>query len=185
MITFTFGDNLRNGLGALLTEKGIEKMLEVAIKEYNYELEEKGVAPSAFYCSLVDDDKEFYKDNTAYYDAKFVYEVMPYSCTFYIKAEELVFDKVEFDKPYNLKEFFSKDLSDVEGASVIVMFKPNNDEDFFYHPDFLVGYVKKDTTNDEYLVRVVGFYDYNLYGDEEYDDCRLIIPSRKKWMYKE
>lgn len=39
MIKFTFGHRIREGLGLLLTEEGLEKALESVIETYNWHLE--------------------------------------------------------------------------------------------------------------------------------------------------
>lgn len=168
MIKFTFGHNLRNGLGLLLTEEGLEKALESAIETYNWYIEKDGKAPSGFYCTLSGGNQSYFKSNTAFYDAKFIYEVMPYSFTFNVNVEDLIFEDkegVEYDKPYRLEEFFSKDLSGVEGACVLVMFK-------------LVGQILSHYP-DDYFIRVNGHSCvYDIHSDELSEECKIMLPSR-------
>ena len=183
MIKFTFGTKLREGLGLLLTEEGVEKALEYAIETYNWHIETYGEAPTDFYCSLTRDDKKYFKNTTAFYDAKFIYGVMPYSFTFYVNVDDLIFEQdkgcVEYDKPYGLEEFFSKDLSGVEGACVLVMFMGDSgDSECFCRPDLLVGQILS-YQDDDYFIRVnghVGMYD--IHSDEYCEECKVMLPSR-------
>lgn len=181
MIKFTFGPNLRNGLGLLLTDEGLEKALESAIEHYNWHIEKDGKAPSDFYCSLTGNKRHF-KSGTAYYDAKFIYEVMPYSFTFNVNVEDLIFEDkegVEYDKPYRIEEFFSKDLSGVEGACVLVMFKGDFEaSECFCRPDLLVGQILSHQ-DDDYFIRVNGHsYVYDIHSNEFSAECRVMLPSR-------
>lgn len=182
MTKFTFGPNLRNGLGLLLTDEGIEKALESAIEHYNWHIEKDGKAPIDFYCSFAGNDKKDFKNTTAFYDAKFIYGVMPYSFTFYVKDKDLIFEDkegVEYDKPYRLEEFFSKDLSGVEGACVLVMFDPVDESaECFCRPDLLVGQILSHQ-DDDYVIRVNGHSCvYDIHSNEFSDGCRIVLPSR-------
>lgn len=182
MIKFTFGHRLREGLGLLLTEEGLEKALESAIETYNWHIEKEGKAPSDFYCSFAGNDKKDFKSNTCFYDAKFIYGVMPYSFTFYVKDKDLIFEDkegVEYDKPYRLEEFFSKDLSGVEGACVLVMFKGDFEaSECFCRPDLLVGQILSHK-GDGYFIRVNGHhYEYDIHSDEVSEECKVMLPSR-------
>lgn len=182
MTKFTFGHKLREGLGLLLTDEGLEKALESAIETYNWYIEKDLKAPSAFYCSLDGVDKKYFKNTTAFYDAKFIYEVMPYSFTFNVNVEDLIFEGkegVEYDKPYRLEEFFSKDLSGVEGACVLVMFKGDFEaSECFCRPDLLVGQILSHQ-DDDYFIRVNGHsYVYDIHSNEFSDGCRIMLPSR-------
>lgn len=182
MIKFTFGHNLREGLGLLLTEEGLEKALESAIETYNWYLEKEGKAPIDFYCSFAGNDKKDFKNNTFFYDAKFIYGVMPYSFTFYVKDKDLIFEYkegVEYDKPYGLEEFFSKDLSGVEGACVLVMFKGDYEaSECFCRPDLLVGQILSYQT-DDYFIRVNGHSCvYDIHSNEFSEECKIMLPSR-------
>lgn len=183
MIKFTFGRKLREGLGLLLTDEGLEKALESAIETYNWYIEKDLKAPSAFYCSL-SGDKRHFKSNTAFYDAKFIYEVMPYSFTFNVDVKDLIFEDkegVEYDKPYRLEEFFSKDLSGVEGACVLVMFKDSayaEASECFCRPDLLVGQIMS-YQDDDYFIRVNGHSCvYDIHSDEFSEECKVMLPSR-------
>lgn len=182
MTKFTFGPNLRNGLGLLLTDEGLEKALESAIEHYNWHLEKDGKAPSGFYCSI-SGDKRYFRSNTAYYDARFIYGVMPYSFTFDVNVEEdLIFEGkegVEYDKPYRLEEFFSKDLSGVEGACVLVMFKGDYEaSECFCRPDLLVGQILS-YQDDDYFIRVNGHSCvYDIHSNEFSEACKVMLPSR-------
>lgn len=181
MTKFTFGHKLREGLGLLLTDEGLEKALESAIEHYNWYLEKEGKAPSGFYCSI-SGDKRHFKSNTAYYDAKFIYEVMPYSFTFNVNVEDLIFEDkegVEYDKPYGLEEFFSKDLSGVEGACVLVMFKGDYEaSECFCRPDLLVGQILS-YQDDDYFIRVNGHSSvYDIHSNEFSEECKVMLPSR-------
>lgn len=182
MIKFTFGSNLRNGLGLLLTDEGLEKALNAAIEHYNWYVEKEGRAPSDFYCSVSDANPSYFRANTAFYDAKFTYEVMPYSFTFSVKCEDLIFEDaevVECDKPYGLEEFFSKDLSGVEGACVLVMFKGDYEaSECFCRPDLLVGQILS-CQDDDYFIRVNGHSSvYDIHSNEFSEDCKVMLPSR-------
>ena len=182
MIKFTFGHRIREGLGSLLTEEGLEKALESAIEHYNWHLEKYGKAPIDFYCSFSGSDKKDFKNTTAFYDAKFIYGVMPYSFTFYVKDKDLIFEDeegVEYDKPYRLEEFFSKDLSGVEGACVLVMFKGDYEaSECFCRPDLLVGQILS-CQDDDYFIRVNGHSSvYDIYSNEFSEDCKVMLPSR-------
>lgn len=182
MIKFTFGSNLRNGLGLLLTDEGLEKALNAAIEHYNWYVEKEGRAPSDFYCSVSGANPSYFRANTAFYDAKFIYEVMPYSFTFSVKCEDLIFEDkegVEYDKPYRLEEFFSKDLSGVEGACVLVMFKGDYEaSECFCRPDLLVGQILS-CQDDDYFIRVNGHSSvYDIHSNEFSDGCRVMLPSR-------
>lgn len=181
MTKFTFGHKLREGLGLLLTDEGLEKALESAIEHYNWYLEKEGKAPSGFYCSI-SGDKRHFKSNTAYYDARFIYEVMPYSFTFDVNVEDLIFEDkegVEYDKPYRLEEFFNKDLSGVEGACVLVMFKGDYEaSECFCRPDLLVGQILS-CQDDDYFIRVNGHSSvYDIHSNEFSEECRVMLPSR-------
>lgn len=184
MIKFTFGRKLLEGLGGLLTEEGLEKALESAIETYNWHVEKEGRAPSDFYCSVSGANPSYFRDNTAFYDAKFIYEVMPYSFTFSVKCEDLIFEDaegVEYDKPYRLEEFFSKDLSGVEGACVLVMFDPVDESaECFCRPDLMIGQILPDWSDrdNKYFIRVFGSYEYDIYEDEVHEGCRIMLPSR-------
>lgn len=182
MIKFTFGHKIREGLGLLLTEEGLEKALESAIEHYNWYVEKEGRAPSDFYCSVSGANPSYFRANTAFYDAKFIYEVLPYSFTFSVKCEDLIFEDaegVEYDKPYGLEEFFSKDLSDVEGACVLVMFKGDYEaSECFCRPDLLVGQILS-CQGDDYFIRVNGHSSvYDIYSNEFSEDCKVMLPSR-------
>lgn len=182
MIKFTFGHRLREGLGLLLTEEGLEKALESAIETYNWHIEKYGKAPIDFYCSFAGCDKKDFKSNTFFYDAKFIYGVMPYSFTFYVKDKDLIFEDkegVEYDKPYMLEEFFGKDLSGVEGACVLVMFKGDFEaSECFCRPDLLVGQILSNKGGD-YFIRVNGHhYEYDIHSDELSEECKVMLPSR-------
>lgn len=182
MIKFTFGHKIREGLGLLLTEEGLEKALESAIEHYNWHLEKYGKAPSDFYCSFSGSDKKDFKNTTAFYDAKFIYGVMPYSFTFYVKDKDLIFEVpegVEYDKTYSLEKFFSKDLSGVEGASVLVMFEGDYEaSECFCRPDLLIGQVMSHQGGD-YFIRVHGYsQEYDIHSDEVSNDCKVMLPSR-------
>lgn len=182
MIKFTFGTKLREGLGGLLTEEGIEKALESAIEHYNRHIENYGKAPTDFYCSFAGSDKKDFKNTTAFYDAKFIYGVMPYSFTFYVNVENLIFEDkgcVEYDKPYGLEEFFSKDLSGVEGACVLVMFMGDyGASECFCRPDLLVGQILS-RQDDDYFIRVNGHVSvYDIHSDEYCEECKVMLPSR-------
>lgn len=182
MIKFTFGHRLREGLGLLLTEEGLEKALESAIETYNWHIEKDGNAPSGFYCSFSGGNQSYFKNTTAYYDAKFIYEVMPYSFTFNVNVKDLIFEDkegVEYDKPYRLEEFFSKDLSGVEGACVLVMFKGDYEaSECFCRPDLLVGQILSHHP-DDYFIRVNGHsYVYDIHSDEFSEECKVMLPSR-------
>lgn len=181
MIKFTFGHKIREGLGLLLTEEGLEKALESAIETYNWHIEKDGKAPSGFYCSLTGNKRHF-KSNTAFYDAKFIYEVMPYSFTFNVNVEDLIFEDkegVEYDKPYRLEEFFSKDLSGVDGACVLVMFKGDFEaSECFFRPDLLVGQILSHQ-DDDYFIRVNGHSCvYDIHSNEFSEECKVMLPSR-------
>lgn len=181
MIKFTFGHKIREGLDLLLTEEGLEKALESAIEHYNWHLEKYGKAPIEFYCSI-SGDKQHFKSNTAFYDAKFIYEVMPYSFTFNVDVKDLIFEDkecVEYDKPYRLEEFFSKDLSGVEGACVLVMFKGDFEaSECFCRPDLLVGQILSHYP-DDYFIRVNGHSCvYDIHSDELSEECTVMLPSR-------
>lgn len=182
MIRFTFGHNLRDGLGLLLTEEGLEKALESAIETYNWYIEKDGKAPSGFYCSLSGGNQSYFKSNTAFYDAKFIYEVMPYSFTFNVNVEDLIFEDkegVEYDKTYSLEKFFSKDLSGVEGACVLVMFAGDYEaSECFCRPDLLVGQILSHKDED-YFIRVNGYTSYyDIHSDEFSEACKVMLPSR-------
>lgn len=182
MIKFTFGHKIREGLGLLLTEEGLEKALESAIEHYNWYVEKEGRAPSDFYCSVSGANPSYFRANTAFYDAKFIYEVLPYSFTFSVKCEDLIFEDaegVEYDKPYGLEEFFSKDLSGVEGACVLVMFKGDYEaSECFCRPDLLVGQILS-CQDDDYFIRVNGHSSvYDIYSNEFFEDCKVMLPSR-------
>lgn len=189
MTKFTFGPKLREGLSLLLTDEGLEKALESAIDTYNWFDEKKGGAPSAFYCSI-SCDKRHFKNATAFYDARFVYDVLPYSFTFNVNVEDLIFEgteDVEYDKPYSLDEFFSKNLSAVEGACVLVMFDGDDESaECFLSPDLLVGQIVRDWSDSkhDYLIRVFGSCRYDIYGDEINEECRIMLPSRSN-LFKE
>lgn len=181
MTKFTFGHKLREGLGLLLTDEGLEKALESAIEYYNWYLEKEGKAPSGFYCSI-SGDKRHFKSNTAYYDARFIYEVMPYSFTFDVNVEDLIFEDkegVEYDKPYRLEEFLNKDLSGVEGACVLVMFKGDFEaSECFCRPDLLVGQILSHK-DDDYFIRVNGHSCvYDIHSNEFFEECKVMLPSR-------
>lgn len=184
MIKFTFGRKIREGLGLLLTEEGLEKALESAIETYNWYIEKDGKAPSGFYCILSGGKQSYFNNTTAFYDAKFIYEVMPYSFTFNVNVEDLIFEDkegVEYDKPYRLEEFFSKDLSGVEGACVLVMFKDSahaEASECFCRPDLLVGQILSHK-DDDYFIRVNGHsYVYDIHSDEFSEECKVMLPSR-------
>ncbi len=184
MIKFTFGHKIREGLGLLLTEEGLEKALESAIETYNWHIEKYGKEPRDFYCSLSGCNQSYFKSNTAFYDAKFIYEVMPYSFTFNVSVEDLIFEDkegVEYDKPYRLEEFFSKDLSGVEGACVLVMFKDSahaEASECFCRPDLLVGQIMS-YQEDDYFIRVNGHSCvYDIHSDEFSEECKVMLPSR-------
>lgn len=182
MIRFTFGHNLRDGLGLLLTEEGLEKALESAIETYNWYIEKYGKAPIDFYCSFAGCDKKDFKNTTAYYDAKFIYGVMPYSFTFYVKDKDLIFEDkegVEYDKTYSLEKFFSKDLSGVEGACVLVMFAGDYEaSECFCRPDLLIGQIMSHQ-DDDYFIRVNGYTSYyDIHSDEFSEECKVMLPSR-------
>ena len=182
MIKFTFGRKIREGLGLLLTEEGLEKALESAIEHYNWHLEKYGKAPSAFYCSFAGSDKKDFNNTTAFYDAKFIYGVMPYSFTFYVKCEDLLFEDkegVEYDKTYSLEKFFSKDLSGVEGACVLVMFAGDYEaSECFCRPDLLIGQIMSHQ-DDDYFIRVNGYTsNYDIHSGETYVGCKVMLPSR-------
>ena len=182
MIKFTFGTKLREGLGGLLTEEGIKKALESSIEHYNWHIEKYGKAPTDFYCSFAGSDKKDFKNTTAFYDAKFIYGVMPYSFTFYVNVEDLIFEDkgcVEYDKPYGLEEFFSKDLSGVEGACVLVMFMGDyGASECFCRPDLLVGQILS-YQDDDYFIRVNGHVSiYDIHSDEVSEECKVMLPSR-------
>lgn len=182
MVKFTFGRKLLEGLGGLLTEEGLEKALESAIETYNWHIEKYGKAPTDFYCSFAGSDKKDFKNTTAFYDAKFIYGVMPYSFTFYVKDKDLIFEDkegVEYDKPYRLEEFFSKDLSGVEGACVLVMFKGDYEaSECFCRPDLLVGQILS-CQDDDYFIRVNGHSSvYDIYSNEFSEDYKVMLPSR-------
>jgi hypothetical protein len=184
MIKFTFGRKIREGLGLLLTEEGLEKALESAIETYNWYIEKDGKAPSGFYCTLSGGNQSYFNNTTAFYDAKFIYEVMPYSFTFNVNVEDLIFEDkegVEYDKPYRLEEFFSKDLSGVEGACVLVMFKDSahaEASECFCRPDLLVGQILSHK-DDDYFIRVNGYsYVYDIHSDEFSEECKVMLPSR-------
>lgn len=185
MTKFTFGPKLREGLGLLLTDEGLEKALESAIEHYNWYIEKEGKEPRGFYCSI-SGDKRHFKSNTAYYDARFIYEVMPYSFTFDVNVEDLIFEDaevVEYDKPYSIGEFLSKDLSGVGGACVLVMFDPDDDEstECFCRPDLMIGQILFDWSgsDNKYFIRVFGSYEYDIYEDEVHEGCRVMLPSRR------
>ena len=182
MIKFTFGRKLLEGLGGLLTEEGLEKALESAIETYNWHIEKYGKAPTDFYCSFAGSDKKDFKNTTAFYDAKFIYGVMPYSFTFYVKDKYLIFEDeegVEYDKTYSLEKFFSKDLSGVEGACVLVMFKGDYEaSECFCRPDLLVGQILS-CQDDDYFIRVNGHSSvYDIHSNEFSEDCKVMLPSR-------
>lgn len=182
MIKFTFGHKIREGLGLLLTEEGLEKALESAIETYNWHIEKYGKAPIDFYCSFAGCDKKDFKNTTAFYDAKFIYGVMPYSFTFYVKDKDLIFEDeegVEYDKPYSIDEFLSKDLSGVEGACVLVMFKGDFEaSECFCRPDLLVGQILS-CQGDDYFIRVNGHSCvYDIHSDEFSEECKVMLPSR-------
>lgn len=181
MTKFTFGRKLREGLGLILTDEGLEKALESAIEYYNWHIENDGKAPRGFYCSI-SGDKRYFKSNTSYYDARFIYEVMPYSFTFDVNVEDLIFEDkegVEYDKPYRLEEFFNKDLSGVEGACVLVMFKGDFEaSECFCRPDLLVGQILSHK-DDDYFIRVNGHSCvYDIHSNEFSEECKVMLPSR-------
>lgn len=184
MTKFTFGQKIREGLSLLLTEEGLEKALESAIETYNWHIEKYGKAPIDFYFSFAGNDKKDFKNNTAFYDAKFIYGVMPYSFTFYVKDKDLIFEDeegVEYDKPYSIYEFLSKDLSGVEGACVLVMFDPVDESaECFRRPDLMIGQILPDRSDrdNKYFIRVFGYYGYDIYEDEVHEGCRIMLPSR-------
>lgn len=184
MTKFTFGPKLREGLGLLLTDEGLEKALESAIEYYNWYIEKEGKEPRGFYCSI-SGDKRHFKSNTAYYDARFIYEVMPYSFTFDVNVEDLIFEDaevVEYDKPYSIGEFLSKDLSGVSGACVLVMFNPDDEStECFCRPDLMIGQILFDLSDSDnkYFIRVFGYYKYDIYKDEVHEGCRIMLPSRR------
>lgn len=182
MTKFTFGRKIREGLGLLLTEEGLEKALESAIEAYNWHIEKYGKAPIDFYCSFAGNDKTDFKNTTTFYDAKFIYGVMPYSFTFYVKDKDLIFEDseaVEYDKTYSLEKFFSKDLSGVEGASVLVMFAGDYEaSECFCRPDILIGQIMSHQDG-EYYIRVHGYTcNYDINSDETYVGCKVMLPSR-------
>ena len=182
MIKFTFGHKIREGLGLLLTEEGLEKALESAIEHYHWYIEKEGKEPRGFYCSLSGGNQSYFKSNTAFYDAKFIYEVMPYSFTFNVNVEDIIFEDkegVEYDKPYRLEEFFSKDLSGVEGACVLVMFNGDYEaSECFCRPDLLVGQILS-CQDDDYFIRVNGHSCvYDIHSNEFSAECRVMLPSR-------
>lgn len=182
MIKFTFGHKIREGLGLLLTEEGLEKALESAIETYNWQIEKYGKAPIDFYCSFAGNDKKDFKSTTTFYDAKFIYGVTPYSFTFYVKCEDLLFEGkegVEYDKTYSLEKFFSKDLSGVEGACVLVMFAGGYEvSDCFCRPDLLIGQIMSHQDGD-YFIRVNGYTsNYDIHSGETYVGCKVMLPSR-------
>lgn len=182
MIKFTFGHKIREGLCLLLTEEGLEKALESAIETYNWHIEKYGKAPIDFYCSFAGCDKKDFKNTTAYYDAKFIYGVTPYSFTFYVKCEDLLFEDkegVEYDKTYSLEKFLSKDLSGVEGACVLVMFAGDYEaSECFCRPDLLVGQILSYQT-DDYFIRVNGHSGvYDIHSNEFSEECKVMLPSR-------
>lgn len=182
MIKFTFGRKLREGLGLLLTDEGLEKALESAIETYNWHIEKDGKAPSGFYCSFSGGNQSYFKSNTTFYDAKFIYEVMPYSFTFNVNVEDIIFEDkegVEYDKTYSLEKFFSKDLSGVEGASVLVMFAGDYEaSECFCRPDLLVGQILSHQ-DDDYFIRVHGYMcNYDIHSGETYVGCKVMLPSR-------
>ena len=182
MIKFTFGHRIREGLGLLLTEEGLEKALESAIETYNWHIEKDGKAPRGFYCSFSGGNQSYFKSNTAFYDAKFIYEVMPYSFTFNVSVEDLIFEDkegVEYDKTYSLEKFFSKDLSGVEGACVLVMFNGDYESsECFCRPDLLVGQILSQYP-DDYFIRVNGHSCvYDIHSDEFSEECKVMLPSR-------
>lgn len=182
MIKFTFGHKIREGLGLLLTEEGLEKALESAIETYNWHIEKYGKAPIDFYCSFAGNDKKDFKNTTAYYDATFIYGVMPYSFTFYVKDKDLLFEDkegVEYDKTYSLEKFFSKDLSGVEGACVLVMFEGDYEaSECFCRPDLLIGQIMSHQ-DDDYFIRVNGYTsNYDIHSGETYVECKVMLPSR-------
>lgn len=182
MTKFTFGRKLREGLGLILTDEGLEKALESAIEHYNWRIENDGKAPSSFYCSFSGDNKRYFNSTTTFYDAKFVYGVMPYSFTFNVNVEDLIFEDkegVEYDKPYRLEEFFSKDLSGVEGACVLVMFKGDFEaSECFCRPDLLVGQILSHQ-DDDYFIRVNGHSCvYDIHSNEFSEECKVMLPSR-------
>lgn len=184
MTKFTFGHKLREGLGLLLTDEGLEKALESAIEHYNWHIEKYGKAPIEFYCTLSGNNQSCFKSNTAFYDAKFVYGVMPYSFTFNVDVKDLIFEDkegVEYDKPYRLEEFFSKDLSGVEGACVLVMFKGDYEaSECFCRPDLLVGQILS-YQDDDYFIRVNGHSCvYDIHSNEFAEECKVMLPSRSK-----
>lgn len=184
MTKFTFGPKLREGLGLLLTDEGLEKALESAIEHYNWYIEKEGKEPRGFYCSI-SGDKRHFKSNTAYYDARFIYEVMPYSFTFDVNVEDLIFEDsevVEYDKPYSIEEFLSKDLSGVGGSCVLVMFDPMDEStECFCRPDLMIGQILPDWSDrdNKYFIRVFGSYEYDIYEDEVHEGCRIMLPSRR------
>jgi hypothetical protein len=190
MIKFTFGHRLREGLGLFLTEEGLEKALESAIEAYNWYIEKYGKAPIDFYCSFSGGNQSYFKSNTAFYDAKFIYEVMPYSFAFNVNVEDLIFEDkegVEYDKPYKIGEFFSKDLSGVEGACVLVMFDSVDESaEFFCRPDLMIGQILSDCSDrdNKYFIRVFGSYEYDIYEDEVHEGCRIMLPSRSNLLKK-
>ena len=182
MSKFTFGSKLREGLGLILTDEGLEKALESAIEHYNWYIEKEGKEPSGFYCSISGDKRNF-KSNTAYYDARFIYGVMPYSFTFDVNVKDLIFEGkegVEYDKPYRLEEFFNKDLSGVEGACVLVMFKDSahaEASECFCRPDLLVGQIMS-YQDDDYFIRVNGHSCvYDIHSNEFSEECKVMLPS--------
>jgi hypothetical protein len=184
MTKFTFGPKLREGLGLILTEEGLEKALESAIEYYNWYIEKEGKAPIDFYCSFAGSDRKDFKNTTAFYDAKFIYEVMPYSFTFYVTCKDLIFEDsevVEYDKSYSIEEFLSKDLSGVGGACVLVMFDPVDEStECFCRPDLMIGQILFDWSDsgNKYFIRVFGSYEYDIYEGEVHEGCRIMLPSR-------
>ena len=109
---------------------------------------------------------------------------MPYSFTFYVKDKDLIFEDeegVEYDKPYSIDEFLSKDLSGVEGACVLVMFDPVDESaECFCRPDLMIGQILPDWSDrdNKYFIRVFGSYEYDIYEEEVHEGCRIMLPSR-------
>ena len=110
--------------------------------------------------------------------------MMPYSFTFYVKDKDLIFEDsavVEYDKPYSIDEFLSKDLSSVGGACVLVMFDPVDESaECFCRPDLMIGQILPDWSDrdNKYFIRVFGSYEYDIYEDEVHEGCRIMLPSR-------
>lgn len=181
MIKFKFNTNLVNGLGNILSTEGIRKATEVAIDYYNWYRNKHGTAPKDFYCSF-HAEEQYFKEGTGYYEAQFVYEVLPYLFTFSVEVKDLIFiegGEVEANKAYDFHEFFAKDLDKVECAVAFLMFDYGREVKHFTRTDLWVGTVMFDIDGEPYI-HVNN--DLDVFEQDNYEDCKIMVPSREYLM---